>query len=89
MKKIISIFILCFYVLNIQAQKRNNVNLDKLALQYAKASFDELYQFFSLPNDSHFLDDIEANVKWCETKRPSNWTPHNEPSSKYGTSREN
>ena len=67
MKKIISIFILCFYVLNIQAQKRNNVNLDKLALQYAKASFDELYQFFSLPNDSHFLDDIEANVKWCET----------------------
>lgn len=41
-------------------------NLDELSLKYAKQSFNELYEFFSLPNDSYQPDQIEPNVKWCE-----------------------
>lgn len=42
-------------------------NLDELALKYAKTSFDELHEFFSLPNDAYQPEQIEPNVKWCET----------------------
>ena len=42
-------------------------NLDELALKYAKTSFDELHEFFSLPNDAYKPEQIEPNVKWCET----------------------
>ena len=42
-------------------------NLDELALKYAKASFAELHEFFSLPNDAYQPEQIEPNVKWCET----------------------
>lgn len=42
-------------------------NLDELALKYAKASFEELHEFFSLPNDAYQPEQIEPNVKWCET----------------------
>jgi hypothetical protein len=41
-------------------------DLDALALSYAKSSFDELYWFFSLPNDANHPDQIEPNVQWCE-----------------------
>jgi acetylornithine deacetylase/succinyl-diaminopimelate desuccinylase-like protein len=41
-------------------------DLDALALSYAKSSFDELYGFFSLPNDANHPDQIEPNVQWCE-----------------------
>jgi len=41
-------------------------NLDGLSLKYAKASFTELYEFFSLPNNAYNPEDIEPNVKWCE-----------------------
>jgi len=41
-------------------------NLDELSLKYAKASFAELYNFFSLPNNAYNPNDIEPNVKWCE-----------------------
>ena len=41
-------------------------NLDELSLKYAKASFTELYEFFSLPNNAYNPEDIEPNVKWCE-----------------------
>lgn len=50
-------------------------NLDTLSLKYAKASFAELHQFFSLPNDAYQPDQIEPNVSWCEkafTKRGFN-----------------
>ena len=42
-------------------------NLDELSLKYAKASFTELRDFFSLPNDAYNPKEIEPNVKWCET----------------------
>ncbi len=41
-------------------------NLDTLALKYAKSSFSELKEFFSLPNNAHFPEQIEKNVVWCE-----------------------
>jgi len=41
-------------------------NLDELSLKYAKSSFDELKEFFSLPNDAYQPAQIEPNVKWCE-----------------------
>jgi acetylornithine deacetylase/succinyl-diaminopimelate desuccinylase-like protein len=47
-------------------QELKNADLDELSLRYAKASFDELYEFFSLPNDAIYSEQIEPNVKWCE-----------------------
>lgn len=41
-------------------------NLDELSLKYAQSSFDELHEFFSLPNDAYQPEQIEPNVKWCE-----------------------
>ena len=46
-------------------QLRHN-DLDKLSLKYAKASFSELQEFFSLPNDAYNPEEIEPNVRWCE-----------------------
>ncbi len=41
-------------------------NADQEALAYAKASFNELYEFFSLPNDSNYPEQLEPNMQWCE-----------------------
>ena len=48
------------------SQQLKHENLDKLSLEYAKASFSELQEFFSLPNDAYSPEEIEPNVKWCE-----------------------
>ncbi len=48
------------------AQKIKDEELDELSLQYAKASFDEMYEFYNMPNDAVYPKDIEVNVKWCE-----------------------
>jgi acetylornithine deacetylase/succinyl-diaminopimelate desuccinylase-like protein len=48
------------------AQKSKNSNLDKIAERFAKSSFTEFYELHSLPNDAHFAQDIEKNVRWCE-----------------------
>jgi acetylornithine deacetylase/succinyl-diaminopimelate desuccinylase-like protein len=68
MKKIIVLS--CFVLFAISAISQNND--DKVFLKYAKASFLQLKELLSIPNDAHFPDDIEKNVKWCEahfTKR--------------------
>ncbi len=41
-------------------------DLDKIALQQAHASFTELHELLSIPNDAHFPDDIEKNIVWAE-----------------------
>jgi acetylornithine deacetylase/succinyl-diaminopimelate desuccinylase-like protein len=51
---------------SIFSQNLKDENLDKLSLEYAKASFDELQEFFSIPNDANYSEQIEPNVKWCE-----------------------
>jgi len=60
-KKTIFPILLFFVIVSTRAQ-----DLDALALKYAKASFDELHEFFSLPNDSNDPAQIEPNVQWCE-----------------------
>lgn len=40
--------------------------MDAIAIKHAVTSFKEFYDMLSLPNDAHYLDDIEKNVQWCE-----------------------
>ncbi len=40
--------------------------LTDLADRYAKGSFEELKALLSIPNDAHFPDQVEDNVRWCE-----------------------
>ena len=56
----------CFFFLFISSFSFSQ-NLDELSLEYAKSSFDELHEFFSLPNDAYQPEQIEPNVKWCES----------------------
>ncbi|MDJ0646154.1 MAG: M20/M25/M40 family metallo-hydrolase [Flavobacteriaceae bacterium] len=65
MKKAVLLLITLFFVYPLPAQLKPK-NLDKLSLQYAKASFKELAEFFSLPNDANYPEQIEPNVQWCE-----------------------
>ena len=68
MKKLLLLFALLHAVLfSAFSQDLENKDLDQLSLQYAKASFDELKTFFSIPNDANYPEQIEPNVKWCET----------------------
>jgi acetylornithine deacetylase/succinyl-diaminopimelate desuccinylase-like protein len=65
------LFILLFIgsVFNVTAQKNNK---DEIVRKNTIASFKDLYELLSLPNDAHFPQDIEKNVQWCEaafTKR--------------------
>ncbi|MBT8278115.1 MAG: M20/M25/M40 family metallo-hydrolase [Bacteroidia bacterium] len=48
------------------AQDLKKAELDDLALKYAKASFSELKEFFSLPNDSNYPEQLAENLLWCE-----------------------
>lgn len=71
-KKYLFLSMLMFSAQTIFSQELKDNELDKLSLQYAKASFDELKEFFSMPNDAYNPEEIEPNVKWCEnafTKR--------------------
>ncbi|NNF74761.1 MAG: M20/M25/M40 family metallo-hydrolase [Flavobacteriaceae bacterium] len=47
-------------------QRINQDQLNAKALEHARASFDELHAFFSIPNDANYPEQIEPNVKWCE-----------------------
>ncbi len=46
------------------AQKKNNQ--DDLIQKHAVQSFKDLHALLSIPNDAHFPEDIEKNIKWCE-----------------------
>ena len=61
-------FLLLWVLMSFQlfAQKSKNSNLDKIAEQFAKKSFQEFYELHNLRNDAHFDKDIEKNVLWCE-----------------------
>ena len=39
---------------------------DEDALNYAKDSFTELKEFFSIPNDANYPEQLEPNLVWCE-----------------------
>lgn len=64
-KRLFLALLLCS-ISTVFSQQLEHKNLDKLSLQYAKESFVELHEFFSLPNDAYNPEEIEPNVKWCE-----------------------
>jgi len=64
-KKLILVF-LVLSTINIYSQELIKQDLDELSLKYAKESFQELYEFFSISNDANYPEQIEPNVKWCE-----------------------
>lgn len=64
-KKLLLVF-LVFTAINIYSQELKKQDLDELSLKYAKESFQELYEFFSISNDANYPEQIEPNVKWCE-----------------------
>lgn len=41
---------------------------DQAFREYAVKSFPTLKELLAIPNDAHYLEDIEKNVKWCETQ---------------------
>jgi acetylornithine deacetylase/succinyl-diaminopimelate desuccinylase-like protein len=55
--------LLTVLVLTAAAQKNNQ---DEILRRNTIASFKDLYDLLSLPNDAHFPKDIEKNVQWCE-----------------------
>lgn len=69
LKSILLIFLLSYSSINF-AQK--NKNQDELIQKHAIASFKDLHDLLSIPNDAHFPKNIERNIQWCEaafTKR--------------------
>ncbi|PRX54340.1 M20/M25/M40 family metallo-hydrolase [Flagellimonas meridianipacifica] len=50
------------------SQKLSKTQLDKTASDFAKSSFPILRDILSIPNDAFYPEDIEKNVKWCETE---------------------
>jgi len=57
-------YFLLFIGSSLFAQK--GIDLNEVSEKHAIASFKELYELLSLPNDAHFPNDIEKNVQWCE-----------------------
>ena len=53
-------------VSQLSAQKIRSEKLNLLSEKYAKASFQQLYDLLSIPNDAFYTDEIEKNVEWCK-----------------------
>ena len=66
MKLPLLLLTLIFSIGQIGAQKLRSQDLNLLAEKYAKASFQQLYDLLSIPNDAFDTGDIEKNVQWCE-----------------------
>lgn len=58
--------VLSFLVLFVSSLGFSQKGNDPIFLKYAKASFPQLKDLLSIPNDAHFPEEIEKNVKWCE-----------------------
>ncbi len=43
-----------------------NARIHEVANRHAIRSFALFYELLSIPNDAHYPDDIEKNVRWCE-----------------------
>lgn len=48
------------------SQTVDRATLDRLTDKYVKDSFDMLHAFLSIPNDAHFPDHVEQNIKWIQ-----------------------
>ncbi len=54
------------FVFPCMAQKKKSISEEELIAKHGVASFKDLYNLLSIPNDAHFPNDIEKNIKWCE-----------------------
>ncbi|MCB0839722.1 MAG: M20/M25/M40 family metallo-hydrolase [Bacteroidetes bacterium] len=62
-------YLLLAFVLSpsiLHSQKSTSTQLNQLTKDYVKTSLSEFRECLSIPNDAHFPDQVEANVKWCE-----------------------
>ena len=66
-KKVRSILILVFIVLNLNSLASQKMEtLESIAKEYTVKSFPMFKELLSIPNDASNLDWIEKNVVWCE-----------------------
>jgi acetylornithine deacetylase/succinyl-diaminopimelate desuccinylase-like protein len=59
-------FLFAVFTLSLSAQRPTPDQIDGLGASYADATFPELIELLSLPNDAHYPDDIERNIAWSE-----------------------
>ena len=62
MKKLPAFAILIALSITTSAQTKTQSIFDQLVQKNATASFKELYDLLSLPNEAHIAEDIEKNV---------------------------
>ncbi len=65
MRKFLPIFVLLLSS-SLISQETKGSYLNQVAEKYTQASFSQLIELLSIPNDAHFPEDIERNVQWCE-----------------------
>lgn len=63
MKNILFLFFVVIFLNPISAQQKESNEF----LRYAQESLPQLKELLAIPNDAVYPDDIELNVKWCET----------------------
>ncbi len=51
----------------LSGQQLSETQLNEVAKEYATSSFPILRELLSIPNDAFYPEDIEKNVKWCES----------------------
>ncbi|NJB84537.1 acetylornithine deacetylase/succinyl-diaminopimelate desuccinylase-like protein [Lewinella marina] len=64
--KVFPILFICLLACPLLGQRPAPTRIDEIGRQYADATFPELIELLSLPNDAHFPADIERNIAWCE-----------------------
>lgn len=64
--RLFALILSLIFVVPCMAQKKKGNNEEELIAKHAVASFRDLYNLLSIPNDAHFPVDIEKNIKWCE-----------------------
>ena len=65
--RIILLLLSSLLIGTLSGQKLKKDQLNLLAEKYTKASFQQLYDLLSIPNDAFYVEDIEKNVQWCES----------------------
>ncbi|HSK13144.1 MAG TPA: M20/M25/M40 family metallo-hydrolase [Phnomibacter sp.] len=61
-KKLLPLFLLC----SLASVAQLPAHIEAVAEKHTRVSFRTFYEMLSLPNDAHFAQDIEKNVRWCE-----------------------
>ena len=65
--RIILLLLSSLLIGTLSGQKLRKDQLNLLAEKHTKASFQQLYDLLSIPNDAFYVEDIEKNVQWCES----------------------